>query len=246
MLANLEFRAGRLDAALAAARNLRPHDGTGAASWLLEGELLLAARQPAAAARAFEAAAAKSPSLRAVSGQVRARVATGQGKAEAPLEDWLKSRPADSEAQALLAELQLSQQRYPEATRSYEAVVAADPRNVVALNNLAWLYQQAKDSRALETARKAYEAAPTSASVADTYGWILVQSKKPDEGLKILRQAHEKAPENTEIQYHYAAALAATGDRATAQRVLTDLLGKGGSFQDRPAAEALLKQVRGS
>ena len=44
--------------------------------------------------------------------------------------------------------------------------------NSVALNNLAVIYQQQKDPRALGLATRAGTAAPGQPLIADTYGWL--------------------------------------------------------------------------
>ena len=51
------------------------------------------------------------------------------------------------------------------------------PQDVVALNNLAWLYHQRGDARALDWRVQAVKLAPQSSAVADTLGWILVESR---------------------------------------------------------------------
>ena len=71
-----------------------------------------------------------------------------------------------------------------------------------ALNNLAWLYYERKDPRALEIAKKAYELAPNSAPIADTYGWILVEKGEIAKGIEILSKAVQLAPDNKEIADH--------------------------------------------
>ena len=84
------------------------------------------------------------------------------------------------------------------------------------LNNLAVLYQRVGDPKALETAKKAYEAAPKSAAIQDTYGWILFGDGQVDKAVEILAEAAKGLPGNSEVQYHYAAALAKKGETAAA------------------------------
>ena len=70
------------------------------------------------------------------------------------------------------------------------------------LNNLAWSYYLEKDPRAEQIAKKAYELAPNSPAILDTYGWILVESGKVSEGISYLERAANLAEGNTEIQQH--------------------------------------------
>ena len=63
----------------------------------------------------------------------------------------------------------------PEAMAQwFERMLGAQNANPVVLNNLAWLYHEAEDARALPTARRAYELAPEQPEIMDTYGWILL------------------------------------------------------------------------
>src|SRR5205814_6333762 len=113
-----------------------------------------------------------------------------------------------------------------------------DPKNIPALNDLAWLYQQEKDPRALTTAEQAYQLQPDNAHVLDTLGWILVERGKTNDGLELLRKAAEKSPASTGIRYHWAATLAKSGDSARARTELADLLAKNKTFPERQEVQA--------
>jgi predicted Zn-dependent protease len=93
------------------------------------------------------------------------------------------------------------------------------------MNNLAWLYHEKKDPRALAIAEKAYNEAPQAAAVADTYGWILIQNRNIEKGLEILQKAAEAAPGEPQIQLHFAHALAESGQRDRAIAVARKLAG---------------------
>jgi predicted Zn-dependent protease len=122
-------------------------------------------------------------------------------------------------------------------------VLKTDSKNIVALKDLAWLYQQEKDPRALTTAEQAYQLQPDNAHVLDTLGWILVEHGKTTDGLELLRKAAEKSPAATGIRYRWAATLAKSGDSARARRELADLLAKNKTFPERQEVQALLKQL---
>ena len=118
-----------------------------------------------------------------------------------------------------------------------------ETNNVLALNNLAWLYYQEKDARAVNTAELAYKLKPNNAAVADTLGWILLDQGKISRAVEIFKKAVALAPDNPEIGYHYAVALAKAGDKARARQQLEQLLASNKSFGQRDAAKALLKQM---
>jgi len=102
----------------------------------------------------------------------------------------------------------------------YERAVSAAPDNVMALNNLAGLYQVRKDPRALATAERALAVAPGNAAVMDTVGWVLVEQGDLDKALPLLREAAKALPDLPEVQYHLGVALARQGDAAEARRIL--------------------------
>jgi Tfp pilus assembly protein PilF len=93
----------------------------------------------------------------------------------------------------------------------YERLLQAQPNNVVALNNLGWLYFEKADRRALELLEKAAQLAPENASVLDSYGWVLAKSGKVSEGVSQLEKAYKLAPDNAEIKAHLEQAKADRG-----------------------------------
>jgi tetratricopeptide (TPR) repeat protein len=106
------------------------------------------------------------------------------------------------------------------AIEAYEQVLEINPRNSLALNNLAWLYHQEGNKRASELSRQAYELNPENAAIADTHGWILFKSGQTAASLPILEKAHALDPESREIALHLAEAYRAAGRSADARRIL--------------------------
>ncbi len=166
---------------------------------------------------------------------------SGQGeRADALVVDWLKRNPKDTSVRAYWAATRVRADRYPEAIAQYEILVKDNPRNAVLLNDLAWLYQQVRDPRAAATAERALAIVPQSPTVKDTLGWILLEQGQVARALELLREASAGAPENAEIRYHYAAALAKSGDKAQARRELREALRSGKGLRSKEAAERLL------
>src|SRR5690606_35348089 len=98
-----------------------------------------------------------------------------------------------------------------------------NPQNILALNNLAWLYHQNGDKRAMDLARKAYELKPDNAAIADTYGWILFQAGKQSESVKVLEKAHQLAPNSYEIGMHLVEAYRKAANDKQAKAILSKL-----------------------
>jgi predicted Zn-dependent protease len=138
----------------------------------------------------------------------------------------------------------MTSRRSREAITQYEALTRLKPNNVSAINNLAILYQQEKDARALATAEKALKLAPDQPSIQDTLGWILVEEgQELPHALDLLAKAAAKLPKEATVRYHYAFALAQAGKKTEAIKELEATIGSGQKFPDLAKAQALIKSL---
>lgn len=122
--------------------------------------------------------------------------------------DWAEKLPKSERAALIKAVNAQKNNDKEESIKWYEKTIELSPNMPIALNNLAWMYYEIKDERALPLAEKAASLAPQSPEVLDTYGWILVETGRVQEGIKILEQAVALAEDNAEIQEHLAKAKA--------------------------------------
>ena len=53
-----------------------------------------------------------------------------------------------------------------------------DSDSASVLNNLAWVYSELGDDKALKIAKEAHALQPNDPAINDTVGWILVKEKK--------------------------------------------------------------------
>ena len=243
VLTFLELQQGHPDAALARVAELKKAFPNDAAVLVLEAEVYAAQRQFLAAEQALTAAARLQPTATLAVKAYQVRVAGELARPTEPLEKWIAAHPEEIPLRNLLAEAQVRAGAKRDAATQYEQIVAHQPRDVVALNNLAWLYFELEDRRAVALGRRAYALAPEAPAVADTLGWILVQSGQLTEGLEILRNAAVSAPTSGDLQYHYAAALAKAGKADEAQARLRTLLESPEKFASRTEAEQLLASL---
>ena len=86
------------------------------------------------------------------------------------LDKALEKNPKNTNIHFKLATVYQQLNDTVQAEKHYQAILAVLPENILALNNLAWLYAQQNNSQAMELAKKAYAKAPESAAIADTYG----------------------------------------------------------------------------
>jgi len=210
---------------------------------LLEADLQMDLHDFNAAVAGYRTAQKRAPSSQLMLRLVKAKQAAGMDKPYQELIEWVRRYPEDVNTRFALADAYLAAKQQREAASEYEKVIDAQPANAMALNNLAWLYQQQGDKRAEPTARRAYALAASSPLVTDTLGWILLNGGKAEEALSLLTKAVGKAPQQPELQYHYAAALEKNGKAGEARRRLSDLLAKHPNFESRTEAEQLLARL---
>jgi tetratricopeptide (TPR) repeat protein len=123
-------------------------------------------------------------------------------KAEEFIQAWMEKLPSSKSAPLMMAVSAQGKNDPDSAVHWYEKSVELNPDMPAALNNLAWLYYERKDKRALEMAKKAYEMAPNAAPIVDTYGWILVETGELNKGIELLTRAAQLDPKSKEIQEH--------------------------------------------
>lgn len=136
------------------------------------------------------------------------------------LESASTQHPNSAQIKLALAMAYQATEATDKAQSAYEALVQLTPKNAIALNNLAWIYYEKKDDRAIATAEKAYQINSRSPAIADTYGWILFSAGRTEESLPVLEAAHEMAPTAQEIALHLAEAYKAAGQNDKAKSIL--------------------------
>ncbi len=125
-------------------------------------------------------------------------------QAEAFTKDWATQLPGDSQL-LLVKAIQAQQSPNPEsAIRLYQQLLEADPENVTALNNLAWLYlsQANAGDEALKHAQMAQQIRPEDPAVLDTLGMVFLTQGETDQGIRWLEKALQLAPDSAEIKQH--------------------------------------------
>ena len=243
---------GRLDiltkdekAALAMAEKLQQAHPQAPHGYALEGDVY-ARREPERAAAAYAMAYEREANVLLARKLFDLRTKTGDNEsAYGVLNRWLAEHPEDTATRALLAQALQSDGHKQRATEQYLKLLEHDSGNVAALNNIAWLYQEAGDSRGISYAERAHELAPDRPEVVDTLGWLLVQNGDTNRGLVLLQEAAVKAPHMPEIRYHMAVALAKAGRRDESRKVLDRLLKTGKNFQGVDDARKLREQLGG-
>ncbi len=234
-----------VDAGETAAARLALDPGNLPNARALRGDVMMRVGRFADAAGAYAQAAALDPSTMLAVRESAALAALGRSEQAAQvLRDWLAQHPTDAIAAEALANLDISARRFFDAEKHLDIVLKSNPQDGAALNNLAWVYQQRDDHRALATAQRAYLISATP-QTADTLGWILTSAGDAGRGLPLLRQAAAQIGQDPTVSYHLAVALSKTGHAAEAERILQAILLNGQAFENRSDAQALLAHLTG-
>ena len=254
-LARLQATRGEITAATQIANDLQarlPRSGSGEE---LLGDLLARQKRYPEAARTYEAAfeiAQRGGLLVKLHGAARqAGAGSGAGSgasSEAPslkrLQQWLAVHPDEAATRQYLADQQLATGALAAAVENYEKVLVANPRNALALNNLANAWHALGDPRAMATAEAAYQLRPDHPQIADTLGWLLIEATPAHQlsrGLRLIQQAANELEQSPDIGLHLAVALAKTGDKPGARALVKRRLDQGQDIRLNPQVRALLQ-----
>ena len=238
--AHLEARAGQQDTALAAARKTQSLFPDSPEGYALEGDLLATTGDLAAAERAFATALHKGGGINVMVRQFKLMVrADRRDEAIKFAEDWVGRSSKNPQEMYTLAVAYAEVGETQKAIAEYEKLASRPNVHASVLNNLAWLYFETGDQRALETAQRAHELRPGSPGIADTLGWIMVNQGKADLALTYLRAAVEGLPKSPTARYHLGVALARNGNKADAKATLQAAL-ELGDFAEKGKAMRLV------
>jgi Flp pilus assembly protein TadD len=151
-----------------------------------------------------------------------------------------------SYAMARLGQIYEAAGDFVNARLSYEKALSADPDNVVAKNNLAWLYAEHGGNLdvALKLAEEAKEKAPDDPTITDTLGWIYVKKGSYEAAVANLKISVAKNPHDPGGLYHLGTAYYKLGRTADAKRELEAAL-RMPNFSQAADAKRMLAEMPG-
>ncbi|HSD54202.1 MAG TPA: XrtA/PEP-CTERM system TPR-repeat protein PrsT [Burkholderiales bacterium] len=240
----VQLAAGRVDEAVKEARDVQRRRPKQAIGFAMEGDVLANQKKFTEAAKVYAEASKRQALPQLVVREHQLLTAAGQpASGDAVVTRWLKQNPKDTVVRMYLADREIRDKNFRQASRQYREVLALQPENAIALNNLAWSLYELKDPAAEGHAEKAYELAPGNLAIQDTYGWILVNQGDAKRGAEILGKAAAAAPNALEIRMHYAKALLKAGDTARARQELEAVASAKNDSPLKGEAAELLKQL---
>jgi len=204
----------------------------------LEGDIYLAQGNYKDALKSYQQGYQIIPNIKGLDAILKVlEILNKPEEALALLEKELVKRKESTTIQFRLARIYQKVGKNDLAIKYYELALSKQSDDPVGLNNLAWLYSQKNNLKALKTAEKAYRLAPKSAAIADTYGYILLKYGKKQDSLKVLQQAVRLNPNLLDSQLHLAESYIANGYKNEAKELLEYLISK----QRLPKAIKLLE-----
>lgn len=237
-------RMGRNEEGLKIARTWQTKAPKAPGGFLAEAEILFNNKAYLDAGKRFAKSAQVANQGVLLGKAYQAYALAGQAsEGEKLLAEWLVSHPNDGLVRHQLAQAQLNSKRLQEAAENYRILTRANAKDLIAYNNLAWILGELRDKDAITIAEQAHRLQPDSPVTQDTLGWILVNMGQVQKGLGLLTKAHEKDPAAAEIHWHFAAALAKSGDRARAKQELEKLVYSGSDFPQKPEAKRLMDSL---
>ena len=170
------------------------------------------------------------------------------GKREAAVPYLRRSKellPDNAVAARTLALVLDSMGKVEEASREYRVVLARDPNNGVAMNNLAFLLAQNGGNldEALTLAQHAQQLLPNLPEVTDTVGWIYLKKGLADNAIAAFDEAVQKQPGRSTYRFHLGMALAQKGDRVGAATQLKEALRSNPSEEEAGEIRELLAKT---
>jgi tetratricopeptide (TPR) repeat protein len=105
------------------------------------------------------------------------------------------------------------------AEATYKELLAKNPDNIAALNNLAYLYADklGQADKALPLIERALQQRSDSANLLDTYAWVLVQLGQLDRAKTFMQQVISQGQPGPDALYHMGYLLEKTEDPAGAE-----------------------------
>jgi putative PEP-CTERM system TPR-repeat lipoprotein len=244
-LATIAMAQKRPSEALAIARQVQkthPKDPTG---YALEGEILRVQPDWPGAIAAHRRALALARNADSVIRLHRTYVMAGQrGEADKLAAEWRQEQPNDMAFRFHLGDVAVAQNDWASAESHFAAVAQAQPRNALALNNIAWLMVQQGKPGAVKVAEQANALLPGNAALLDTLATALAAEGKLPDAIETQKLAIARQPNNPTLKLNLARLYIKAGEKAQARAELKELAKLGDKFAAKGDVSALLASLK--
>ena len=159
--------------------------------------------------------------------------------------DWRKSHPTDLGFVLYLGDVAMAAGNMTQAEQDYGAVLAGQPNNVLAMNNLAYLLALQKKPGAVALAERALKLAPDAPAVQDTLAFCLANDNQLQRAIEIQTKVVANTPDAAQFRLQLAKFLLQSGDKLGARTELRTLAKLGPAYARQAEVTELLKPLGG-
>lgn len=230
-LIELAVQSKRMPAALEVTRTIQKQRPKESIGYSIEGDVHLANRNWAEAANAYRAGLKVAPSAdQAIKLHTALSSSNKAAEADRVAADWLKDRPKDPAMLLYLGDRALANNKLTDALRYYDRLIAEQPNNALALNNMAWVAGKVGRSDALALAERANAAAPNQPAFMDTLAVLLSERNEHAKALALQKKVIGLKPDEPLFKLNLAKIHLKAGEKDAARPLLNDLAAMGEKF----------------
>ena len=241
-LVALELDADAAPSALAVARDVQKQHPKESVGYILEGDIYAKKKAWSDAVASYRnGLKLVGTADLAIRLTAALRAAGSNTEADQFTASWLKLHPGDRVFYGYLAELAMAKKDFAGAARYYKTSLQSNPKDAVALNNLAWVSLQLKDPKALEYAEKANELVPDSAGLLDTLSEILLEKGEVKRAVELQQKAVALAPDSAALRMNLARALIKDGQKEAAKKELAILAKLGDKYPNQATVAKMMQ-----
>jgi tetratricopeptide (TPR) repeat protein len=171
--------------------------------------------------------------------------ANDKAGAEKMVEKWIAEHPRDAEFRFHLGDLAMAREDYEVAQKYFRNVIALQPENVAALNNIAWAMAKLKQPGAIRFAEQAVKLNPDTPGLMDTLATTLAADKQFDKAVDVQKKvlALASPPTDQVFRLNLARIYLQAGNTAAARTELQTLEKLGATFRSHLEVSRLLKTL---
>lgn len=244
-LAALALQENRPDEARGIARELQKTQPNDVSGYQLEGDVERQQRNWPAAVVAYRKGFGIARNTDLAIRLHQAMFAGGlRAEADRHAADWQREHPKDYGFSYYLGDLAMARADFAAGEKHYRAVLDAQPRNALALNNVAWLMAKQGKSGAVPLAEKANEILPNRPQIMDTLATTLAAEGDVKRAIDVQKRAVQIDVNDPSLRLNLARLFLKASEKSQARAELEDLARLGDKFKAQAEVAELLKLAR--
>ncbi|MCC6474669.1 MAG: tetratricopeptide repeat protein, partial [Burkholderiales bacterium] len=166
-------------------------------------------------------------------------------EAAAMAADWVQRHPQDLLFRHYLGDAAMARRDFAGAEAQYRAVLATNPQQALARNNLAWVLLEQGKPEALAQAEQAVQLAPDQPPLRDTLARALAVAGRLKDALAMQQSALALAPDSPGLRLQLAKLQAQAGDKKAARTEYERLAALGTRFAQHEEVTRGLEALKG-